>query len=139
MEHLNSYISTVQAIPAKSHGAGALSVSTVDASGGYDRARFVISLGAFGSGGGIKAEVTQSATSGGTYTLIASSACDQLVSTSANKVIIIDVPVSGSKPYLKLRGTAYTAAVLAGGICDLYKGSRAMPPSTSVLADYVVV
>lgn len=139
MEHLNSYISTVPAIAAKSHATGAMTNTAVTAIGGYDRARFVVILGAFGTAAEANFSVTQCATSNGAYTLIAGSATDQLVTTAANKVVVIDVPVSGSKPYLKLKGTAYTQTVLAGAICDLYKGSRALPPLTTALADYVVV
>jgi len=138
MEHLNSYISTVIAMPAKSHAIGACTISTVNASGGYDRARFVIALGAFGTNAVASFSVTHAATASATYSLISSSATDAIQTASAGGVIVIDVPVSGSKPFLRLKGTAATGTVLAGAICDLYKGSRALPPLTSNMADYVV-
>lgn len=142
MEILGAYISTVSALGAKActtASSGAIAGTEVNASGGYDRARFVVALGEFATGAQIAFEVQQAATTSGTFATISGTATGTLASTNANKLIVIDVPVSGSKPFIKLKGTAYTATVYAGAICDLYRGSRALPPVTTHLAKYTVL
>ena len=139
IEKLSAYVEPQAAVVPASVSAGAISVVAVDASGGYDRAQFILSLGAFGTSAGVDCEITESATSGGAYTLIASSGITAVTAAAANKLIIVDVPVNNAKPYLKLRGTVTTAAVALGAICNTYNGTRSLGSTMEDVQEEVVV
>lgn len=127
LEKLSYYVNPQVSVIPGSKSTGAITPSVVDASGGYDRVVHVIALGAFGTSAGFDAEVTESATSGGTYTLIASSGMTLVTSAAgANKLFLLDVPVNPSKPYQKLRSTATTAAVGMSAVAICYNGTRAL-------------
>lgn len=139
MLKLKDGIETVIAVPAKNHSTGAITVSAVDASGGYGRARITMVFGAFGSNAGISLSVTEGVTAGATFTVISGSAASLVTGSGANKVLVIDVPVSNAKPFLKVKGTAGTSTVLMGAVADLYNGTRLMPPANSSIIQYVTV
>ena len=129
-----SYVAEPQlAVTPASVSAGAVTPVAVDASGGFDRAQFIVVLGAFGTNAGFDCEITESATSGGAYTLITGSGITAVTAAKSGKLIIVDVPVNGSKPFLKLRGTVGTAAVVMSAICQTYNGTRRL--SDTVLED----
>lgn len=139
IEKLSHYVKPQVAIAPGSKSVGAVTAVVVDASSGYDRAQFVISLGAFGTNAQFDAEVTESPSSGGTYTLISSSGITAVTAAAANKLIIVDVPVNSAKPYLKLRGTVATAAVDIGAVCNAYNGSRSLGSAMEDVQEEVVV
>lgn len=139
MEKLSHYVEPQVSIVPGSKNAGAVTPVVVDASGGYDRVRHTISLGAFGTSAGFDAEVVESATSGGTYTLISGSGITLATAAKANKLIVIDVPVNSAKPYQKLRSTVSTAAVGVCAIADLYNGTRPLGSTMEDVAEEVVV
>lgn len=137
-EKLSYYVNPQMAVVPGSKTNGITAVA-VDASGGYDRVLFVIPLGSFGTSAGFDAEITESATSGGTYTLIASSGMALVTASAANKVILIDVPVNSSKPFLKIRSTATTAAVGMGAVALCYNGTRPLGTAMEDVAQSVEV
>jgi hypothetical protein len=127
MEQLDQYIKTVQAIvPVNATTADATTATAVNATG-FDRAQFVIYVGAMDATCVVEMQATQSDASAGTYAAISGSALTDISSAGASKLYMIDVPVNGSYPYLKLKGTSGTARCLIAAICNLYKGSGAFP------------
>jgi len=140
IEKLSDYIKPVKSVASAIPSSAAVTVVAVDASGGFDRVCHILQLGAFGATGTFDAEVTESATSGGTYTLIASSGISALVSTGAGKTVIIDVPVNNSKPFQKIRATAGVSTVAVGGVALMYNGSRVLPTAdAATVAENVFV
>lgn len=139
--NLHSYVKTVTAIKPVSLATAAVGTYgiEVDASAGYDRAQFVIMVGAMTTTTGrFRAKVRHAATAGGTYSDYTGATIKLLIpTTSANKIYEIDVAVSGSKPYLKLYGTA-TKTVVVSAICNLYHGSKRLPLATSPFKESVV-
>ena len=118
-----------QALNPKEHAVGAIAGTAIDGSK-FDRALFILAVGDISTGGGIDAEIKQSATSGGTYTTIAGSGITELLDTVGdNLTVAIDVPIATAMPWMKITGTAATAAVLAGGSCLLYRGQAKRPPT----------
>lgn len=138
-EKLTYYVEPQVSVVPGSKNAGAVTPVVVDGSGGFDRVRHTISLGAFGTSAGFDAEVVESASSGGTYTLIAGSGITLATGAKANKLIVIDVPVNSAKPYQKLRATVSTAAVGVSAIADLYNGTRSLGSAMEDVAEEVVV
>jgi hypothetical protein len=139
IERMDGYVKSVTAIVPATKATGAIAATVVDASGGYNRARFVVSLGAFGTAAGVSLELKKSATSNGTYAAVSGVTITNKTATSANKLVIVDVPVDGAAPFFKLSGTAGTATVGVSAICDLYRITGKLPPSESHLAQIVVV
>ena len=140
IERLTDYVKTVKSVAAAIPSSAAITATAVDASGGFDRARHVIQLGAFGATSTFDAEVLESAATGGTYTKITGADMTVLASTGAGKTIIIDVPVNSAKPFQKLRGTAGVSTVALAATCDLYNGSRTLPTADdSAVAENVFV
>jgi len=112
---------------AATAGSVAELVGTACDATGYSRARFVFS---FGNGaattGALSAGigVWESATSGGTYTSRASAALAAVSSgvlSGASKIMIVDVPVSTAKPWLKVSGGSnLSTAVPHSCVIELY-------------------
>ena len=117
---------------------GAITPVAVDAQG-FDRALHVIELGAFGTSASFDAEITESATSGGAYTLIATSGMVAATAAKANKVILIDVPVNSAKPFQKIRATATTQTVGMSAVALLYGGSGTKPTTVEDSAETIFV
>lgn len=138
-EKLSYYVNPQVSVVPGSKNAGAVTPVVVDASGGFDRVQHVIALGSFGTNAGFDAEITESATSGGTYTLIASSGMAAVTSSAANKLVVIDVPVNPNKPYQKIRSTASTAAVAICAISNCYNGTRPLGTALGDVQEEVYV
>ena len=140
MENLSDYVKTVRSIaPAAFTGAQALTPTIVNCTG-YSRARHVI-FATLPVTGAIDCELTESATSGGTYALVASSGLTFVGYTAVGAtaaIWVIDAKVNPSKPFQKLRGTAYSATLTVAAICDLYNGSNTLPP-TQIYEEEVTV
>jgi hypothetical protein len=117
---------------------GAVTATAVDAQG-FDRVLHVIELGAFGASASFDAEITESASSGGTYTLITGSGMTAATGAKANKVILIDVPVNSAKPFQKVRSTATTQTVGVSVVALLYGGSGTKPTTIEDSAETIFV
>lgn len=140
IEKLTDYLKPVKSAAAAIPSSAAVTVVAVDASGGFDRVCHIIQLGAFGATSTFDAEITESAATGGTYTLITSSGMAALASTGAGKTVIIDVPVNADKPFQKLRATAGVSTVAVGAVAVMYNGSRLLPTAdASTVAENVFV
>ena len=139
LEKLSDYVNAQSSIVPGSKSTGAVTAVAVDGSGGFDRCRHVIHIGAVGTSGGFDAEVTESATSGGSYTLIASSGMTAVTAAAANTLIILDVPVSNTKPFQKVRSTVSTAAIGLCAVAELYNGTRPLGTAQGDVTQEVVV
>lgn len=122
-EELLSYSNVAKAIvPIYATTGHAVTATAVNATG-FDRALFIIQTGAMNATAVLGMGVTNSATTNGTYTLITSASLTNVTSAGASGVYVIDVPVNGSYPFLKLRGTSSTARSYVSAIALLYRGS----------------
>lgn len=139
LEQLSYYVEAQASIVPGSKSTGAVTPTAVDGSGGYDRIRHVIALGSFGTGGVFDCEITESATTGGTYTLITGSGITALTAASANKLVIVDAPVNNAKPFQKIRGTVSTAAIGICAIAECYNGTRPLGSTQEDVAEEVTV
>lgn len=139
IEKLSYLVNPQVSIVPGSKSTGAITPTVVDASGGYDRVCHVIQLGAFGTNAGFDAEITESATSGGSYTLIASSGMTAVTGSAANKIVLIDVPVNNAKPFQKVRSTANTAAIGVSCVAIAYNGTRPLGKAVDDAAQDVFV
>lgn len=123
-EKLSYYVNPQTGVVPGTKSTGAITAVAVDASGGYDRVLHIIELGAFGTSASFDAEITESASSGGSYTLITSSGMTAVTGSAANKVVLIDVPVNNAKPFQKVRATATTQTVGVSAVALCYNGTR---------------
>lgn len=130
MEQLDRYIKTVQAIVPIHATTGHATTATEVNAIGFDRAQFVVYIGAMDAACVVEMDVLQASASGGTFSAITSASLTNVTSAGASKLYMIDVPVSGSKPYLKLRGTSGTARCTISAICNLYRGSSTYPKTS---------
>jgi hypothetical protein len=99
---------------------------------GYDRAAFIINVGTMMPLASAKfaCKVYQSASYAGTYTYLSGGVISITSATNGrNKVYSIDVPVSSSKPFLKMLGTS-TKGTNVSVICNLYGGTHRSPVTT---------
>lgn len=138
-ERLSYYVNPQLAIAPASLATAAATAVAVDASGGFDRVCHIINVGTITTtGGSFDAEITESATSGGSYTLIASSGMVAVTNANQNKVILIDVPVNNAKPYQKIRATS-VKTVLASAVAICYNGTRPLGTSMGDVVEEVFV
>ena len=139
MEELFAYVKPAIAILPVSKSGAAIAATAVD-SRGYGRVAFLLEVGAMGTGAGLSCAATESATSGGSYAAKSPAAAltSLVAATGASKLYALDVPVNSDKPYLKLYGTAGTAAVLHSAIALLYRqnGVNADPNLDTILSQY---
>lgn len=136
MAHLLSQDVLWKVAGGGSSGTGALWTPIAVNAGGYDRAAVVLGRGAEAGAtkGQFSASVYESASSGGTYTLISGS-LGTSGTGSTNKALILDIAVDGTKPFLKIYGTASTSgtsAIPVVGVVSLYRGSRILPPGQDI-------
>jgi len=139
MEELMAYVKPVMAVIPVS-GSGAAIAATAVTAVGYNRVCFLLSVGEMGTGAEISCQVTESASSGGTYATAATTAAlTTITTTGKNKIYCIDVHVNSDKPYLKLYGTCGTAASLHSAIALLYQGSGKLhdPKSSTIFGQYL--
>jgi hypothetical protein len=138
LKNLFSRLVEPQASVVPGSKTNGITATAVDGSG-FDRVAHVIQLGSFGTSAGFDAEITESATSGGSYTLIASSGMTAVTASAANKVVLIDVPVNSAKPFQKIRSTAATAAIGVSVVALCYMGSGSKPTTAEDVAQSVYV
>jgi hypothetical protein len=137
-EKLSYYVVPQASIVPGSKTNGITAVA-VNGSIGVDRVLHVIQLGSFGTNAAFDAEVVESATEGGAYTLVASSGLTAITAANANKVVLIDVPVNSAKPFQKIRSTAATAAIGVSAVALCYNGTRPLGTAlTDVCQDVFV-
>jgi hypothetical protein len=137
-EKITYYVEPQVSVVPGSKNAGAITATAVDGNT-FDRVCHVIQLGSFGTSAGFDAEITESASSGGSYTMITSSGMSLVTGSAANKVILIDVPVNGAKPFQKIRSTATTAAVGVSVVALCYNGTRSLGDTQEDVAQAVFV
>lgn len=139
IEKLTYLVNPQVAVVPGSKSTGAITPTVVDLTGGYDRAAHFIQVGSFGTNASFDAEITECATSGGTYTIIAGSGMTAITASAANKVVVIDVPVNTSKPYQKVRATATTAAINVSALAVGYNGTRNLGKTVDDAAQEIFV
>jgi hypothetical protein len=130
-EKLSYYVAPAVSVVPGTKSTGAITATAVNASGGFDRVLHVIQLGAFATSAQFDAEIVESATSGGTYTMITSSGMTAVTAAAANKIVLIDVPVNNAKPFQKVRSTATTQTVGVSVVAIRYNGTRPLGTTIS--------
>ena len=103
--------------------AGTMTATAVDGRG-FDRACFIISIGAMTNTATLDAKITDCDTAGGSYTNTAGSPITQVADTGGSTVHTIDVPVKAARPFMKTLIVTGTAAAVNSAVCILYNGSR---------------
>lgn len=139
-KRLNDVINVTQALANSAWAAGALAGTKINATG-YGRARFVFS---FGPNDGTTAAISagigvwEGASSAATFTAKAGGSMAAVTSgVLSNNVMVIDVPVLPTKPWLLVSGgSVLSSAINASAIVELY-ASPDRPQTT--LAQQVVV
>jgi hypothetical protein len=141
--HLSRLVEPQVAVIPGKYGTGGLIASAIVAvdGQGFDRVCHNILTGTMAAGAGFDAEITESATAAGSYTLIANSGMAAIVgSTGAKKIIMIDVPVNSAKPFQKIRATASTTGttlVSLSAIALCYGGSGTKPTTAEDVKEEV--
>ena len=127
---LTSYVKVIQSYPPLSYGAGGITEEAI-ACVGFSRAQHIINLGTMqhNTATSVTASVWESATSGGTYTLI-SGTLTTMATGGTSEAYVIDVPVSSTKVYQKCISTANDGWCAVGAVAVLYGGSRGNPPTS---------
>lgn len=138
LKNLLRLVEPQSAIVPGTKSTGAITSVAVDAQG-FDRVLHVIELGAFGASASFDAEITESASAAGTYTLITSSGMVAATAAKANKVILIDVPANSAKPFQKIRSTATTQTVGVSAVALCYGGSGTKPTTVEDTAETIFV
>lgn len=110
--------------------AGTMTATAVDGRG-FDRACFIIQTGAAENTATLDAQITDCATSGGSYANTAGTAVTQLTTPDAGKILVIDIPVKAARPFMKTLIVTGTAAFVNGAVCVLYRGTRSVVAPTA--------
>lgn len=134
---LGTQIKTVPACVPTAGAVAGLTAVAVDGTG-FGRCQFVLATGAIAATGTLDLKITQSATSGGSYTDITSAALVQVLTGGANKIYVIDVPVLAAKPFMKISGTVGTDTAANSIVAILYRGVNT-PVDTAYATQYIVV
>ena len=135
MGSITSYVKFIQGVIPMSAASGAKNGRVIDCQG-FDRACHVLDVGILPSTGSARASIWESATSGGTYTIISGTLISTIASIGGTAAYCIDVPVNVAKPYQKSLTTLATPAGF-GGIVVLYSGTRLLPPTQEKTATVV--
>lgn len=135
MGSITSYVKFAQGVIAQSAASGATTGRIINCQG-FDRACHVFDLGILPSTGSARWSVWESATSGGTYTVISGTLISTIASIGGTAAYCVDVPVNVAKPYQKSLTTLATPAGF-GSVVVLYSGSRLLPPSQEKTATVV--
>lgn len=106
--------------------AGTMTATAVNGTG-FDRCLFIISVGAMTNTATLNAQITDCATTGGSYTNTAGTALTEIADTGGGTIHTIDVPVKAARPFMKTLIVTGTAAAVNGAVAILYKGSQKFP------------
>jgi hypothetical protein len=134
LKNLGRVVESQVAVVPGTKSTGAITAVAVDGNG-FDRIRYAVQLGAYGASASFDAEITESATSGGSYTLITGSGMTAATAAKANTIILIDVPVNGAK----IRATATTQTVGMSAVALCYGGSGTKPTTEEDSAESIFV
>lgn len=137
MAKIGSYLKVQQAMSPISAASGGLAEKAYLDCTGFDRHAVVVNVGTFEySTASVNASIWESATSGGTYTVISGS-LTTISSTGRGEATYIDVPVSSSKVYQKLIASGANGYTTVGAISILYDGSSKYPKTQENTATVV--
>jgi len=106
----------------------------------YDRAMYILEVGAGGAGAStITFKIQDAATAGGALVDLSGAVSAGLTkAANANKIHVYDVPVNPLRPFQKVTGAVVTDTLANGCVCILYKG-RNYPVATTYATEAVVV
>jgi hypothetical protein len=135
MAHLLSQDILVKVAGGLGTGTGSWTPVEVNASG-FDKVLFSAGRGAEAGAtkGQFSTSVYDSATTAGTYALIAGSLGTSGTSDT-NKALLTEILVDPAKPFLKMYGTSSTTGsslIPVVAVALLYRGSRTLPPSQDI-------
>lgn len=126
-------IAVVKQAVAVSGGAGPIPiVATKINATGFSRARFIFQMGAVATTGSLLTGlgVWQASTSGATYARVVSAAAvtSGVLSGGAANIVVIDVPVTSSAPWLQMSGSFDSTGAAHSAVVELYDGID-LPPT----------
>ncbi len=133
MRRLNEQVIAKPAVAISTGGAAAAIVATPVNATGFSRARFIFNMASGAGTGSLQAGlgVGQATTSGATFALIAGATAaavtSGVLSGGANNVVVIDVPVIPTKPWLQLSGSFLAATPAHGAVVELYNSVNRPP------------
>ena len=130
-KRLNDQIVAKPAV-AVSAGAGPIPIVATKIDGtGFSRARFIFQMGSAATTGSLSTGlgVWKAATSGATYSLVASAAAitSGVLSGGAGNIVVIDVPINSATPWLQLSGSFDSTGAAHSAIVELYSGINRPP------------
>lgn len=133
---LNDQVVEKEAVAVSGGGAPLPIVATKIDGTGFSRARFKFHFAAAATTASLSTGlgVWQAATSGATFALIAGASAaavtSGVISGSANPIIIIDVPISPSTPWLQMSGSFNQTGNAHAASVELYHGVNRPPTHT---------
>ena len=129
-ESITSYVDINQTLAPLSYAAGGVTEEVLDCSGA-SRALHIINLGTMEHNVAttVTASIWESATSGGTYSLI-SGTLTTMATTGTGEAYAIDVPVNKDKVYQKCISTANDGWCVFATVGLAYAGSGSFPKTS---------
>ena len=108
---------------------------------GFDRACFIIATGAAAVGATLDVKITESATTGGSYTdhAPATDITQLVAATGASKVVAIDIKINPAMCFMKIAGAVGTDTFAHGAVCVLYNGTGVLPRTAAASFKEAVV
>lgn len=135
-ESLTSFVKVAQAVSPVSNAAGAVTATEINCTG-YGRVLYAINNGTSGAAtASCAVSIWESATSGGTLSLISSSLMT-IGTAGLGELYLIDVPVNTAKLYQKVKATFADSWGNLGAAAILYAGSGLYPKTQENTATVV--
>ena len=138
MRNMSDRVLVVQAVQ-NSGGAVAPVVGTAVNASGFSRARFIFNFSNAATTGSLSTGMGlwQASTSGATFAQIAGASFAAVtsgqISGGANNVMIVDVPVVGATPWLKVSGGSWLNAGVAHGAVITLSNPVYLPPTHTAI------
>ena len=135
MESLTSYVKVIQSVSPLSVASGGATETAISCIG-FDRADHIINVGTVEHTvcTSVTASIWESATTGGTYTLISGTLT---TINSAGGAVAISGPVATAKPWQKAISTANAGWAVFSAVAVLYNGSGQLPRTQELTATVV--
>lgn len=131
-------IKVVSAIVPTAGGTGSQTAVEVNGTG-YNRCLWLVYTGAAATGATLAVKVQSATATSGSFSDVTNAASAGLTAAAnANKVHGIDMPVSGTKPFMKLVATVAVDTFANAAVAVLYNGHN-LPVATTYLTELVQI
>lgn len=128
MQYFTDFYKPHTALYAQSQSSGSGNGSSVNATG-FDRVCYFITCGSGAAGATLDIQITESATTGGTFTDITGGSVVQVTDSTDETTFTVDVPTNSAKPFQRAKRTSATAAMAFSVIAIPYGGNHSHPPT----------